>query len=178
MPVAWFDDRLALRRSRLGGFGTFALRPIDPGQTIIVRAHRLLRAVEPPPVEIGYILPWARDHWIWLPPDDDTAPDQLLNHSCAPNVGLADALTFMTRRAIAADEELAVDYALGELDPTWVAPFRCRCGAPECRGIPTGRDWERPELQERHAGWFHPQLAARIGARRPAEAAPGRIVAR
>jgi hypothetical protein len=39
----------------------------------------------------------------------------------------------------------------------------CKCGAPNCRKILTGKDWQRPELQERYAGYFSAYLARKIG---------------
>jgi uncharacterized protein len=30
----------------------------------------------------------------------------------------------------------------------------CHCGRPQCRGTVTGKDWMKPELQEKYAGWF------------------------
>src|SRR5436853_64842 len=38
----------------------------------------------------------------------------------------------------------------------------CNCGAPNCRKILTGRDWQRPELQKRYAGYFSAYLADKI----------------
>jgi hypothetical protein len=38
----------------------------------------------------------------------------------------------------------------------------CKCGSPNCRGTVTGKDWQRPELQKRYAGYFSAYLAAKI----------------
>jgi hypothetical protein len=99
---------------------------------------------------------------VWQPADDHTAPDYLLNHACDPNLGMKDEVTLVTRREVPIGEELTIDYAVFSLDPDWVAAFTCRCGAAECRGTITGRDWERGDLQHRYAGLFHPAIAARI----------------
>ena len=32
--------------------------------------------------------------------------------------------------------------------------MECNCGRPACRGIVTGKDWMKPVLQEKYAGWF------------------------
>ena len=38
----------------------------------------------------------------------------------------------------------------------------CNCGAPDCRKILTGKDWQRPDLQKRYAGYFSAYLARKI----------------
>ncbi len=38
----------------------------------------------------------------------------------------------------------------------------CECGARNCRGTVTGKDWRRRELQERYRGYFSAYLARRI----------------
>jgi hypothetical protein len=40
----------------------------------------------------------------------------------------------------------------------------CKCGAPNCRKILTGKDWQRPELQKRYVGYFSAYLARKIAA--------------
>jgi uncharacterized protein len=81
------------------------------------------------------------------------------NHSCDANIGIRGAITFVAMRDIRADEELTHDWAMTDDDDYSV---ECKCGAPNCRGILTGKDWQRPELQKRYAGYFSPYLARRI----------------
>lgn len=38
----------------------------------------------------------------------------------------------------------------------------CRCGAPDCRGVVTGADWRRAELQARYGDHWVPVLRDRI----------------
>jgi uncharacterized protein len=60
-------------------------------------------------------------------------PMRYTNHSCAPNARLDirhGRVEFYARRAIAAGEELTVDY--GETHHQ--GRLACRCGAPGCRG--------------------------------------------
>jgi hypothetical protein len=46
---------------------------------------------------------------------------------------------------------------------TDAAGFRmvCRCGSRLCRGMVTGRDWQRADLQERYRGHWVPALLER-----------------
>ena len=73
-----------------------------------------------------------------------------LNHSCHPNVGVRGQITFVAMQDIAAGSELTIDYAMIDGDPN--ERLECSCGAPECRRVITGNDWQRPELQQRYAG--------------------------
>ena len=65
-------------------------------------------------------------------------------------------------RDIAADEELTSDYATSSGEPDFV--MACSCGCRHCRGLVTGDDWRRPELQERYEGHWVPGLQERIRA--------------
>ena len=40
--------------------------------------------------------------------------------------------------------------------------MQCRCGTASCRGIISGRDWQRPELQRRYGEYFSAYLLRRI----------------
>jgi hypothetical protein len=105
-----------------------------------------------------------RDGTVWVPADDPTAPEAFLNHSCDPNVWLADEVTLVARRAIPCTHEVTIDYALFELDPAWVSRWYCRCGAICCRGSITGLDFGMPELQARYGQHFHPEVLRRMRA--------------
>jgi len=87
-----------------------------------------------------------------------------INHSCDPNVWMADEVTQVARRAIPKGEELAMDYAMIESDESHVNAWHCRCGSPLCRGQVTGVDWRLPALQERYSGHFSPFITRRIEA--------------
>jgi uncharacterized protein len=82
------------------------------------------------------------------------------NHSCDPNLWWIDAYTLAARRPIAVGEEVTNDYvtSTGSADFT----LACRCGSPLCRGIITGQDWRRPELQARYGDHWVPALLNRI----------------
>ena len=56
--------------------------------------------------------------------------------------------------------EICFDYAMCDSDD--YDEFVCACGTPTCRGLITGADWQRPEIQARYAGYFSPYLASKI----------------
>jgi len=81
------------------------------------------------------------------------------NHSCDANLGMRGEITFVSMRDIRAGEELTHDWATTDDDDYSV---ECKCGAPDCRKTVTGKDWQRPELQKRYAGYFSAYLARKI----------------
>jgi hypothetical protein len=165
MPTSWLDPRLKIFASPLHGRGVFATAAIEADEIVTVWEHRVLNATDLRAAPSGQV--WARADgcYIWVPPKNREAAEHFLNHSCDPNLWMANEVTLIAKRPISADEELTADYALWELDPSWVSAFRCACRAPMCRGVITGRDWESGELQQRYAGHFHPMLGSRIGQR-------------
>jgi hypothetical protein len=83
------------------------------------------------------------------------------NHSCDPNIGVQGQIVFIALRKIAAGEELTHDWATTDDDDYTLA---CRCGATECRGIITGKDWQREDLQRKYRGLFSWYLQRKIDA--------------
>lgn len=99
------------------------------------------------------------DAHLVLPPGQ---PIHYGNHSCDPNMWHTDASTLAARRDIRAGEELTVDYAT----QTTAADFQmpCRCGAPACRQVITGNDWQIPQWRDQYQGHVVPAVAKRITA--------------
>ena len=84
---------------------------------------------------------------------EGTPVDGPLNHSCDPNAWYVGEL-LVTRRRVAAGEELTYDYATGTDELTlW-----CHCETYRCRQVVEGTDWTIPQLQERYAGHWAPHL--------------------
>jgi uncharacterized protein len=92
--------------------------------------------------------------------DDEYEPVMLfLNHSCEPNVGFRGNIVLVSMREIQAGEELTTDYALFD---DYEGSMECNCGRSLCRRHIDGRDWQRPDLQERYLGYFSWYLERRI----------------
>ena len=102
------------------------------------------------------------DEDLYLVSDETPEPGDMLNHSCEPSCGLVGATLLVTMRDIAVGEELTFDYAT--CDSSDYDEFECLCGEPTCRGVVTGLDWTKRELQDKYAGWFSPYLQRRIAA--------------
>jgi hypothetical protein len=86
-----------------------------------------------------------------------------INHSCDPNVGFAGNVVLVAMHDVAAGTELTTDYALFDMSNEVMS---CNCGTPLCRNTVTGRDWQRPALQARYAGYFSTYIERRITAAR------------
>ncbi|HUS16733.1 MAG TPA: SET domain-containing protein-lysine N-methyltransferase [Chloroflexia bacterium] len=161
LPVSWFDPRTEQCPSPIHGDGQFATAPIRAGEVVLIWGGAVYTAadffgrMDLGPVSYSLI---EEDLVMAAPPQ---GRDYYINHSCDPNVWMADNVTVVARRDIAAGEECTGDYAIWEGE----AEYRlepCTCGSSLCRTTITGNDWLRPELQVRYAGHFLPYLNERI----------------
>ena len=84
---------------------------------------------------------------------DADEPCRCLNHSCDPNGDLVlderGLPVVVAARAIAAGDEITVDYATFETRPGSTAGIACACGAARCRGAILGWDDLPPEERRR-----------------------------
>ena len=165
--TSWFHAHAEKRTSAIEGRGLFARAAIRAGEAVAVKGgaiidgaalERILDEVSPAEIQI--------EDDLWIAPRSAAEVEAnllCLNHSCEPNVGVRGQITFVAMRDVAAGEELTIDYAI--IDGDSRERMKCRCGTAACRGVVTGDDWRRPELQRRYAGWFSRYLADRIAAR-------------
>ncbi len=102
------------------------------------------------------------DEDLFMVATPEEEPGDQINHSCAPNCGVAAGVLIVAMRRIEPGEELTFDYAMS--DGCDYDEFDCTCGAPHCRGRISGNDWMIPELQLAYRSWFSPYLAKRISA--------------
>jgi SET domain-containing protein len=158
----WLSPKIEVRESPIQGSGMFAKSPITPGEVVVVWGGTFVETEEADRARAqGKIIMQLDDdvYSIEEPGEDST---YFMNHSCDPNVWMADTVTLVARRALVTDEELTVDYALFEADQVAVMNWQCVCGSPHCRKRVTGQDWRLLELQARYAGHFLPLIARRI----------------
>ncbi len=80
---------------------------------------------------------------------------ELLNHSCAPNLGWSGG-TLVALAEIDLDAELTIDYATFHTEAGF-AMF-CHCETYRCRQVIEGDDWQIPQLQRRYAGHLAPDV--------------------
>lgn len=145
-----------------GGWGVFAIAPIQKGELLALWGGRIVSASELDFTHPNFtkIVLQIDDEFYLL--SEEVEPADHFNHSCDPNAGFLGQIGLVAMRDIAPGEEVCFDYAMCDSSP--YDEFECHCGSPHCRGYVRGDDWKRPELWERYEGYFSPYLARRIKA--------------
>jgi SET domain-containing protein len=164
LPLSYRSPKTEVRKSGIHGRGLFATEKIDKGEVVLVKGGHILnrqtlrRDITPTlgPVEIQ-----IGDDFFIAPVNQEERELSMLysNHSCDANLGMRGEITFVAMRDIAADEELTHDWCTTDDDDYDV---KCSCRSSNCRGRLTGKDWQRPELQKKYAGYFSAYLAEKI----------------
>jgi uncharacterized protein len=164
--LSYLSPKTEVRESKIHGRGLFATVDIAKDEIVAVKGGRIvnrktLREKITPrlgPVEIQ-----IDDDLFIAPVSNEERELSMLysNHSCDANLGIRGEITFVAMRDIRAGEELAHDWAMTDDNHYSV---ECKCGAPNCRRVLTGKDWQRPELQKRYAGYFSAYLTRKIAA--------------
>ncbi len=164
IPLSYRSPKTEVHESRIHGRGLFAIADIAKNEIVAIKGghivdRKTLREKITPrlgPVEIQI------DDDLFIAPvsDEERELSMLyLNHSCEPNLGVRGEITFVAMRDIRGGEELTQDWAMTDDDDY---SLKCNCGASNCRQILTGKDWQRPDLQRRYAGYFSAYLACKI----------------
>jgi len=162
-PLSYRSPRTVVRESPIQGRGLFAGERIPRGEIVAVKGGHVVGRAELPalraslgPAEIQI----ADDLYIAPTSAAEREGSMIFsNHSCEPNLGVLGQIVFVAMRDVAAGEELTHDWAMTDDDED---SMTCRCGAAGCRGTVTGKDWMRPELRAKYAGYFSSYLAEKI----------------
>lgn len=134
-----------IRGNATDGYGIYATRAIPKGTVIFAGEEHMHRLVTRTHVEqhwspqrkldfARYAVPLSTDVYIMWDTEPTTWAPQ--NHSCAANTGYS-GLQVIALRDIPAGEELTLDYQTIINDT--MHSFECKCGAPQCRGVITGK---------------------------------------
>jgi hypothetical protein len=145
-----------------GGRGVFAARPIAAGETVSIWGGFVLTVEELlalPLDDRRYAVQVDEARYLFTPSHLADGAD-LINHSCAPNLGFDGPIALVALRDVAAGEELTYDYAMADATP--LLDMDCGCGAERCRRRITSEDWRDPALQLAYRGRFSPHLERRI----------------
>jgi uncharacterized protein len=164
MRLSYLSPKTEVRESKIHGRGLFAVAEIAKDEIVAVKGghivdRKTLRDKIAP--RLGSVEIQIDDDLFIAPVSDEERELSMLysNHSCDPNLGISSEITFVAIRDIRAGGELTHDWAMTDDDDYSV---ECNCGAPDCRKTLTGKDWQRPELQKRYAGFFSAYLERRI----------------
>jgi len=164
IQLCYRSPKTEVRESKIHGRGLFATADITKDEIVAVKGGHIVNRktlgekITPVlgPVEIQ-----IDDDLFIAPVTEEERELSMLysNHSCDPNIGVRGEITLVAMRDIRAGEELTHDWAMTDDDDY---SLKCNCGAPDCRKILTGKDWQRPDLQRRYAGYFSVYLARKI----------------
>jgi uncharacterized protein len=163
-PLSYISPRTEVRESKIHGRGLFAIAGIAKDEIVAMKGghiidRKTLREKITPrlgPVEIQI----DQDLFIAPVTEEERELSMLYsNHSCDPNLGIRGEITFVAMHDVHPGEELTHDWAMTDDDDYSV---QCDCGAPNCRKILTGKDWQRTDLQKRYAGYFSAYIGRKI----------------
>ena len=164
IPLSFLSPKTEVRESKIHGRGLFATADIAKNEIVAVKGghivdRKTLRENITP--QLGPVEIQIDDDLFIAPVTGEEQEGSILysNHSCDPNIGMRGEITFVAMRDIRAGEELTHDWATTDDDGYSV---ECKCGSSNCRKILTGKDWQRPNLQKRYAGYFSAYLARKI----------------
>ena len=161
--LSYISPKAEVRESPIHGRGLFAREPFAAGEVVCVKGGYVFDRDT-----LNSMPGWYRAAEIQITEDLFIGPLSeseregsmiFSNHSCEPNVGVRGQIVFVAMREVSAGEELTHDWATTDDDEY---ELDCRCGAPTCRGVITGRDWRRPDLREKYRGYFSTYLADKI----------------
>ncbi|HKS03815.1 MAG TPA: SET domain-containing protein-lysine N-methyltransferase [Chthoniobacterales bacterium] len=165
VPLSYLSPKTEVRESEIHGRGLFARADIPKDEIVAVKGGHIvdgktLRGEITP--ALGAVEIQIGDDLFIAPVSDDERELSMLylNHSCDPNLGVRGEIIFVAMRDIPAGEELTHDWAMTDDDDYSI---ECNCGVSYCRKTLTGKDWQRPDLQKRYAGYFSAYLARKIG---------------
>ena len=164
----WLHPSVEVRPSAIAGHGLFATARVPAGTLVARLGGRLVDSAVMRELiaaagagRSAYVdtITVLDDLHLVLPP---RRPIGFGNHSCDPALWHDGPFMLVARRDIAEGAEITVDYATQTAEDGF--SIVCSCGSPSCRGIVTGDDWRRADLQERYGEHWVPALLSRIRA--------------
>jgi uncharacterized protein len=170
---SWMNPKLEIRETGKIGKGVFVKTgTIEKDEMLFVMGGSILTiedennlsgVVEDKPIEISEYFSIGPRNAAEL----KRMPQHYVNHSCNPNAGFKGQIFMVAMREIMTGEDIAYDYAMvmhSNPESTSFFTMQCLCGQPNCRGVITEDDWQRPELQHRYNGYFQWFLQEKLNA--------------
>jgi SET domain-containing protein len=164
-PLSYLSPKAAVENSPIHGRGLFAIGEFRPGEIVCVKGGYIFSraaladiapALGPAEIQIADNLFIGPRHAV-----EREGGMIFSNHSCDPNIGVEGQIVFVALRQIAPGEELTHDWATTDDDDYSI---QCRCGSATCRGMISGKDWQKEDLQRRYRGKFSWYLQQKIDA--------------
>jgi len=165
------SKKVAVREGGIHGHCWFAGEDIKAGEMVWEQGEQKYHDVD---ISVEELATWPkakRDKYLSLayvvipgfyrgsdPTKTDIPQEELneyfVNHSCDGNCWYEGEEKLIAMRDISAGEEIAYDYALTECQADWILADKCLCGKNKCRGMVTGNDWKRADLQAAYGKHF------------------------
>lgn len=145
----------AIKRSGIQGKGAFALQPIAKGDRLIeyvgerVSQNEAARRYDDAAMRRHHTFLFTISSRTCIDGNREGNEARYFNHSCSPNCEtevVRGRVYILTRRSVAAGEELTYDYNYdldGPITAESLKTYECRCGSPSCRGTILGPDARR-----------------------------------
>jgi SET domain-containing protein len=161
--LSWRSPKSEVRQSPIHGRGLFATQDIQKDEIVMVKGGHIVTREQLSDINarLGPVEIQIGGNLFIAPVTQEEREGSMLysNHSCDANLGMCGNITFVALRDIHAGEELTHDWCTTDDDNYSV---ECKCGSPNCRRIVTGKDWQKPELQKKYAGYFSWYLTQKI----------------
>lgn len=161
--LSYLSPKAVVKESPIQGRGLFATGAFEAGEIVCVKGGYILNRAEldkVAPVLGPAEIQISEDLFIGPRHSSEREGSMIFsNHSCEPNIGVQGQIVFVALRRIEPGEELTHDWATTDDDDS---SMPCKCGAPTCRGVITGKDWQRRDLQEKYRGRFSWYLQRKI----------------
>lgn len=133
-----YNGKLKIKKSKIGGRGSFALHDIKKGERIKILSgekislKEVFRRIKNKSEQIDDPLQIEQNYFL-----DLNKPSKLINHSCNPNSGIHNKNELFALRNILKCEEITFDYSTTVSKNTtpdiWI--MKCNCGSRKCRKI-------------------------------------------
>jgi len=157
------SPKTEVREEAIAGKGLFARRDIKKGEILFVKSGHIVHKEDALKYDkkLGEYSLQITDNLFLCPTTKEEIKDTaiFINHSCNPNVGPDGQITFVALRDIKAGEELCYDYAM---TTNYNYKLECKCDDKFCRGVVTGKDWQRKDLQEKYGNHFTHHILKKI----------------
>jgi uncharacterized protein len=154
----WITPKARSAQSKIDRLGVVAIQDIKKGEPVGVLGGVIVssREIEKYWYKMGHVGIQIDDNFFIVPTSrEELEITGVFNHSCDPNCGFSNSITFITLRDIKAGEELVFDYAFCE---SKIKEFVCECGSLNCRKVIKPTDWKNSELWEKYGEYYSPYL--------------------
>jgi uncharacterized protein len=123
--------KIYLGKSKINGAGIFPSESILKGDFVVFLRGKKISKIYNHKKDNQLCKNWfgiGKNLWI-----DPEFPLSCINHSCDPNLGMANRFKFIAIKNIKKDEELVFDYSICEEEKEW--EMKCHCGSEKCRKV-------------------------------------------